>query len=476
MPADLEFTADPSALEGADTLFVLGRVRRLGEDDVAQLVPCPQLQQMVNGIDPGDGGRVTSTWQAEPPTRVFVGLLPNPCSRHNSPARAWAIPRLIRTAPRRGRVAILAAVDSPEHALATAAGIARALPRYTATRASRRSYQVVVAILAPDGIVQNTARLDAVARGVRSAARLVDLPPNLLTTTAMVQEATALADAHPGVSKHVLRGDSLRQAGLGGLWAVGKAAEHPPALVVLDYDLGEGPRVGWVGKGIVYDTGGLSIKSKTSMVGMKNDMGGAAAVLGAFDAVARLGLPIRLTAVLCIAENAIGPASTRPDDVIRMYSGRTVEVNNTDAEGRLVLADGVAWVTRHRDLSELVDLATLTGAQSMATGKRQAALYCNDAELEARAVAAGRRTGDLVHPLPYVPEFFRAEFSSHIADMRNSVKDRSNAQSSCAGQFIGNHLGRYSGSWLHVDMAGPVVRSGRGTGFGAALLLGLVEG
>ncbi len=182
----------------------------------------------------------------------------------------------------------------------------------------------------------------------------------------------------------------------------------------------------------------------------------------------------RLTAVLCVAENAIGPAATRPDDVITMYSGHTVEVNNTDAEGRLVLADGVAWAARHRSPDVMIDLATLTGAQSMATGKRQAALYCSDEQLEADAVAAGRRSGDLVHPLPYVPEFFRAEFRSPVADMRNSVKDRSNGQSSCAGQFIANHMREHKGPWLHVDMAGPAFSGGRATGYGPALLLALL--
>jgi len=161
-----------------------------------------------------------------------------------------------------------------------------------------------------------------------------------------------------------------------------------------------------------------------------------------------------------------------------MHSGRTVEVNNTAAEGRLVLADGVTWAVENRRPDILIDMATLTGAQSTSTGKKTAALYCNDTALEEQAVRSGRVSGDLAHPLPYIPEFFRREFSSPVADMKNSVKDRSNGQVSCAGQFINNHLAgvKYENRWLHIDMAGPAVSGGRGTGYGVALLLEMLLG
>jgi len=152
-----------------------------------------------------------------------------------------------------------------------------------------------------------------------------------------------------------------------------------------------------------------------------------------------------------------------------------VEVNNTDAEGRLVLADGCAWVARNRCPDLLIDVATLTGAQAMATGKDIAAIVASDEETERRAVVAGRRSGDLVHPLPFAPELHRRELHSHVADMRNSVKNRGNAQASCAAQFIANHLGDYDGQWLHVDMAGPSTAAGHGTGFGVGLLLALLD-
>jgi probable aminopeptidase NPEPL1 len=353
--------------------------------------------------------------------------------------------------------------------------VARAHPEYSGT--SRRiERRVTILLLDPKGNGVDPSRHAVAAHAVRQAQALVDRPPNNLRVTEFVSEARATAKRCKNAHVSVIRGRQLDEQGLGGLWSVGKASDDPPALVVLDHaPEGATRTVVWVGKGIVYDTGGLSIKSKTGMPSMKTDMAGAAAVLAAFEAAVLLGCKDRLTAILCIAENAVGPGATRPDDVITMYSGRTVEVNNTDAEGRLVLADGVAWAVKHRKPDVLLDMATLTGAQAMATGKLHAALYCNDEALETAAVTAGKRSADLAHALPYVPEFFRKEFISQIADMKNSVKDRSNAQSSCAGQFVANHLGDYAKPWIHIDMAAPAKAGGRGTGWGVGLLLCLFE-
>ena len=203
-------------------------------------------------------------------------------------------------------------------------------------------------------------------------------------------------------------------------------------------------------------------------------MGGAAAVLSGFEALVRLHPTLRITAILCIAENALGSRAIRPDDVLHMLSGRTVEVNNTDAEGRLVLGDGVAWAVKYRNPGVLIDMATLTGAQMVATGRLHASVMSNNEALEQQVVVSGRNSGQLAHPVPFAPELFKREFASSIADMKNSVKDRSNAQVSCAGQFIANHLGDYAGPWLHIDMAGPSVSGSRATGYGAALLLDLI--
>lgn len=473
MPAKLVLTADRASLAGASTLLLVGRRDQL----LAQTVPGVPHRlwvAMIKQNDPGDTGRTVVTHAEGTPGKIVAGILPEACARHNTPSRALAIPGLVTSAGLRGNVGIVVCLDDPAHAFASALAVARAHPTFSAVSSSIER-EVRLVLVGPDGrAIEPVAPLQIACDAVRFAGDLVDQPPDRLTPTAFVDVARRVAERHPGVGCWVAQGRQLEELGLGGIWGVGKASDHPPALVVLDLDR-PGPKVAWIGKGIVYDTGGLSIKAKTSMPTMKTDMAGAAAVLAAFEAVAALGAPIRLTAALCIAENAVGPSALRPDDILTLYSGKTVEVNNTDAEGRLVLADGVAWVARNRSPDTIVDLATLTGAQSISVGKRTAAIYCNDDALEGDAVRAGRASGDLVHPLPYQPELFRREFSSPVADMRNSVKDRNNAQSSCAAQFIGNHLDAVTTTarWLHVDMAGPATSGDRGTGYGVGLLLTL---
>jgi probable aminopeptidase NPEPL1 len=290
----------------------------------------------------------------------------------------------------------------------------------------------------------------------------------------------ALQDKGFDVTCHVVRGEELESGGFGGIYGVGKASVHMPALVIMSHvPAGVDPgakSVCMVGKGIVYDTGGLSIKVPPNMAGMKGDMGGSAAVLGAFLSLVEsktCDKPVH--GLLCIAENSVSKEATRPDDVHVMLSGKTVEVNNTDAEGRLVLCDGVYYASQNLRPGYIFDIATLTGAQLVTTGRKHAALFCNDDDLEQQAMRSGIATGDLCFPMLYCPEFHREMFTSQVADMKNSVNDRMNAQSSCAGQFIGNHLESYldnGGKWCHIDMAGPSQNgnAGRATGYGVALL------
>ena len=475
MPAKLNFSADLSCLDGKDHLIVVGKTARLREDDVRALLPAevtPRVWDRMTNWDAGDDGRVSTQWLDGAPERLSAGVIPNAISRHNAPSQPFAVHRCLNLAGRRGSSGVVVAVEDEADAYGAALAVARAHPTYSAASKSRER-SVEVLFLGPNGPVSDLERAQEGAAALRAAAYLVDGPPDMVNTRFVLERAQQLSKL-PHVSITVIQGEALQQAGLGGLWAVGRAATEPPALVVLDY-APPSPKshLAWVGKGVVYDTGGLSLKPKLGMVGMKTDMAGAAAVLCAFGAAVRLACAHRLTAVLCLAENAIGPTAIRPDDIIKLYSGRTVEINNTDAEGRLVLSDGLAWVTKHREPDELLDMATLTGAQAMATGKRHGALYCSDGGLEDRVVAAGRCSGDLVHPLPYVPEFFRKEFSSTVADMRNSVKDRSNAQASCAGQFLRNHIRGWDRPWVHVDMAAPSKSASRATGWGVGLLLTL---
>jgi len=481
MSATLSFVSAETAIADAEALVVVGRKSGLTSAPLAALLAEEQTQvlsRILEDLKPGDDGKAASSWTAGDSTsRFIVVLLPEHCSRHNTPTRSYSIAALLKKQmPRSGAVGVILALDEPDHALAASCAVARSLPLYsrkTGDDDEEGDRTVRVACVGPDGTLAPDPRIAAVSEAVRLAARLVDTPPSTLNTDVFVDEARAVA-SEVGAEIEVIRGAQLQERGFGGLWGVGRAAVQPPALVILSCGPEDAERtLAWVGKGIVYDTGGLSIKSKTGMPGMKGDMGGAAAVLSAFQVAASGDCKDRLYALLCLAENSVGPESIRPDDILEMYSGKTVEVNNTDAEGRLVLADGVAYAVRHLDPDVIVDLATLTGAQGVSTGQRHAGIVCNDEDLEKHAIATGKRCGDLVHPLPYCPEFFRKEFRSEVADMKNSVKSRSNAQASCAAQFVAEHLLDYEGAWLHVDLAGPSSCDERGTGFGVSLLLAL---
>ncbi|KAJ7337186.1 putative aminopeptidase npepl1 [Desmophyllum pertusum] len=411
----------------------------------------------------------------------IIGALPTGASRHNSPAHPHFLKKLVCSHLPGGDSCIVVVCERSD-AFASACAIARAFPTFSrkTSKAKIRSKTVTVEFVLVGNnydspiTSEDVECMTAVADSIRLTARLVDMPCQDMHTSAFVQEITKVGD-ELGIVAVVIKGEELNQKGFGGLYGVGKAAVNPPALVVLSHTPMSATRtIAWVGKGIVYDTGGLSIKAKTSMCGMKRDCGGAAGILGAFRAAVKLGFSENLHAVFCMAENAVGPEATRPDDILTLYSGKTVEVNNTDAEGRLVLGDGVAYAKKDLQADIILDMATLTGAQGIATGRFHAALLTNKEEWEPACVVAGKASGDLVFPMPYCPELHFSEFSSALADMKNSVQNRDNAQVSCAGLFIGSHIGfDFPGSWLHVDMASPVHMGERATGYGVALLVTL---
>ena len=419
-------------------------------------------------------------------TRVVVIVQPLACSRHNSPARTHALTAAIKGHKGTDNTTIVLFPKENSRAYGQSLAIGRTFPLFSmkgadlaTTSTATQIVDIVINFPSNDETTDSIAKsAEKTIENIRFAQKLVDMPPNVLHTDAYVSICEEIADKI-GCQISVIKGHDLEKGGFGGIWGVGKASDHLPALVILSHfpentDTSTNS-VCMVGKGIVYDTGGLSIKTPgTNMAGMKVDMGGSAAVLGAFmTSVSVGGLKQPLHALLCLAENSVGPLATRPDDVHVMLSGKTVEVNNTDAEGRLVLSDGVFYASKNFNPKAIIDIATLTGAQLIATGKNHAAIYCNDDGLESVAVQSGKYTGDLTFPIPYCPEFYRNEFRSTVADMKNSVADRGNAQSSCAGQFIGNHLEEYlanGGKWLHIDMAGPGVSAERGTGYGVALL------
>jgi len=431
--------------------------------------------------------------------RAVLITLPSSCSRHNAPSRAHAITRSVKSHSASDRSENVVIVCNPADVYASGCAVARAYSLYSKKTTSplaaadkatvadkaaaagngRKEKKVVnVEFICPgeDEVLTEAdmAVLEHAKDGIQRAARIVDTPCNEMHTDAFIQEVKDVAKSLDGLVNPplVIQGEELDKKGFGGIYGVGKAALHQPALVVLSHEpKGATETIAWVGKGIVYDTGGLSIKGKTAMPGMKRDCGGAAGILGAFYAAVKQGFAQNLHAIFCLAENAVGDRATRPDDIHTLYSGRTVEINNTDAEGRLVVSDGVVYARKDLKADVILDMCTLTGAQGISTGRFHAAHLANQAGWEAKTARAGRVSGDLSFPLVYCPELHFPEFTSAVADMKNSVADRSNAQPSCAGLFINAHLGfDYPGAWIHVDMAGPVHNGERATGYGVALL------
>jgi probable aminopeptidase NPEPL1 len=433
------------------------------------------LSDLAKKLKPGLRGATASTLTGDKPPRLVLGVLPDKVSRYNCPARPECVHHVTKTAgfsdERKG--AVLLVLEDPDHLIPALNATVRAFPLLSVK--SKDSKPATIQVLAVDNSgkvipIDKTAK--ATVEAAREVARLVDTPPTDMNPEKLVSEARGLLRGVSNLTTKVIAGNDLLKAKLGGIHAVGRCALKAPRMLVMTCTppRPKGKHIALVGKGITYDTGGLHIKGRGMMETMKSDMGGSAAVLGAFRTLVSSGCKQKLSLVLCLAENAIGPSSYKPDDVLTMHSGKTVEINNTDAEGRLVLADGVSYAARVLKADVILDAATLTGAQLIATGNNHAAIFSNSAELEAVVVQAGLRSGDLVHPLPFAPEFYKREFRSPIADMRNSVKNRANAQSSCAAQFIYWHIEDTKVDWCHVDLAGPAFLSDRGTGFGTALL------
>ncbi|KAA8498447.1 putative aminopeptidase NPEPL1 [Porphyridium purpureum] len=487
----LEFACDSRGDRKAKYIVVIGRRSALYSYSLTERIP--HLAQALAAAEDSE----TCITQVIPGTqrRLSIRVLPTACSRHNSDSRPDIvcdfIARQVRNLPRGFTLEVHLVLEDPQQAFATGLAVAKGLPLYSRKSIHKQPMdpahmsQVTVSFAyasRPDLKVTELVDVDAieaVADGTRLAAYLVDAPCNEMHTELFVQQCRVLVRALGGEENYVylrvLKGDEVAEAGMNLLYHVGKAAEHPSQLVVLTYAPPEAraPRsLCMVGKGIVFDTGGTCLKTTEGMRGMKRDMGGAAAVLGAFQSIVRKRHTRHIVhAVLCLAENQISEKATRIDDILVAYSGKTVEVNNTDAEGRLVVADGVAYACAMLNPETIVDVATLTGSQAIATGRRIAALYCNDESLEIATVLAGRTSGDLCHPLPYVPEFWRDLLVSDVADMKNAASRRDNCPSACAAQFIEEHLAAdYTGTWMHIDMAGPSSLGERGTGYGVGLL------
>ena len=319
------------------------------------------------------------------------------------------------------------------------------------------------------------AALSAGVAGALFARDLVTEPADTLTPAGFMERLEPLLDA--GVTLEVFDAAELARMGAGGLLAVGQGSSHPPAMAVLRWgDAGTSPVV-FVGKGITFDTGGISIKPADGMWEMRADMAGAAACAGAMLALARRGSTASALAVLALAENATGAGSYRPGDVLRMLSGTTVQVVDTDAEGRLVLADALAYATRQRPAS-IIDLATLTGSIVAALGHERAGAFGDNEGLIGAVNDAGEAVGEPVSRMP-IDEGHRRALDSDIADIKHCVDERGQPDASQAAAFLREFVGGVP--WVHLDIAGVESRAEAAdshpkgaTGFGVRLLDRLV--
>ena len=288
------------------------------------------------------------------------------------------------------------------------------------------------------------------ADAVNEARNLVNLPPNILTATELANYAEKLAKQYD-FDIEILTKQELEELGMGGILSVNKGSVEEPRLITIKYQATEKWEdvIGLVGKGVTYDTGGYSIKPKTGMVGMKGDMGGAAAVLGAMKIIGETRPNKNVVAVIGSTDNMISGEAFKPDDVITMYSGKTVEVLNTDAEGRLVLADAVTYA-KQQGADYLIDVATLTGGVITALGYDKTGALTNNQEFFDRFIEASVETGEFVWGMPLTEKDKKRIRKSDVADLNNSPG--SDGHMIFGGGFVGEFVGNTP--WIHLDIAG----------------------
>ena len=308
------------------------------------------------------------------------------------------------------------------------------------------------------------------SQAVAWSRTLGNTPPNDATPAWMAEQAIWLAERY-GMDCQVLDPQAMAEMGMGGILAVGGGSKNPPRLVRLEWGQGD-EVVSLVGKGVTFDTGGISIKPSAEMEEMKYDKCGACAVLGISRATAALGLEGRFRAYLPFVENMPDGASYRPSDIVKCYNGKTVEIFNTDAEGRMILADALAWAAAEKPRT-IIELSTLTGASVVALGEHGAALYTPDDPLADELAGAASRSGERLWRMPLWPEFSEEMRGVH-ADLRNLGGRWGGANTAAA--FLGNFVGR-TRRWAHLDVAGTAYRAAKeeaspgATGFGVALIL-----
>ncbi|HSC72877.1 MAG TPA: leucyl aminopeptidase [Gaiellaceae bacterium] len=347
----------------------------------------------------------------------------------------------------------------------------------TEQRPGRQISKIVLYGTEDDDVARRAA---IVAKWVNRARDLANSPPNELTPADLAERAAALAG--PNLKVDALDPEQIVELGMGALSAVGRASANGPRLIVLRYEPpnAQGDVVlGLVGKAITFDAGGISLKPALKMYDMKGDMAGGAAVIAGTGAAAELELPVRIVTVVAAAENLVSGESFRPGDILRAANGKTIEITNTDAEGRLVLADAL-WYARREGATHVLDFATLTGAMEVALGDLYAGLFANDDAWRDEILAAAQTSGDHTWPFP-LHRRYRRYVDSVYADLKNASELRQ-AGAVLAAEFLREFSG--DGAWGHIDMAGPgFLERSRGdyytqrggTGYGVRLIVELAR-
>jgi leucyl aminopeptidase len=444
----------------------------------------PEVQSSADRSDfSGRLGEAADAFPAAAPRALIIGL--GEKASFNPDAARAAAAAAIRRAARIGlRQALFRAPASVDgsmigRALGEAAGLlAWNLDDFRSEPERRPSLRLSAAEPETEASMRRGL---ALAEAANLARTLAATPPNIATPDWLAVQAERLA-ADFGLDARILRGGALERHGMTGLLTVGRASVNPPCLIRLEWrpEGAEGAPVVLLGKAITFDTGGYSLKGKTAMPGMKGDKAGGCAVLGAMQAVAEVIRPsFPVVGLLVAAENSVSGAAYRPDDVIRFRNGLTVEVTNTDAEGRLVLADGLIWAAEEEKAACIVDLATLTGGVVTALGSACAGYFCDDSGLAEALYQAGETTGERIWRLPILPAH-EEMMKSPIADLVNSCLN-GKAHPIQGAAFL-KRFAPAGTPWAHIDIAGTAKTDDDlgalipgPTGFGARLLAEWIE-
>lgn len=454
---DLEYRTTPVRESDADAILLA--LPPIEADDAPDLAEWPGLREALLAVGfSGANGSLVRVYAPETTALplAVVGTGANP----DAPGLRNAVGAAVRTLTGFETISVAAPYSEPSDWAAIAEGAALGGYRFdgykTEAPKPRASRVIVHGTAAPDDDALRA--IGETAAAVALVKDLVSTPAEWLGPADFAERATEAVSDLP-VTVEILDENALAEKGYGGILGVGQGSDRPPRLVRLEYaPEGASRHVALVGKGITFDTGGLSLKPAASMVGMKYDMAGAATALGVLRAAASIGAPVKVTAWLCIADNMPSGRATRPGDVLRMLDGTTVEVLNTDAEGRLVLADGLAAASReHPDV--IVDIATLTGAITIALGTRHVGVMGDD-DATAAYLAAAEESGELAWRLP-LPDHMVEELDSPIADLQNAKIGDPAGGSLFAGLFLRHFVGRTDEDadspripWVHLDIAG----------------------